>query len=338
MFKVGLTISLVTLFTLPTLGADVLTVSEFLQRASQAPLQPADAGLLRAVADLVEKEHAVQQRSRTILEPALVDDALPAPPMCVALKLESPPRGQQMVRLQYAPVENVAKALEEFLAAEQEAEASGPRLQVLRQTILVSEPMSNSLLVSSGPKVLDELIDLIAGLDAQPDMIAIKVLIAEVRTANDRKTDEADGNELPSLAEDGAAWLARAKEQGRLEVLSRPQIMTLDNQAAFIQVGESVSIPTGEQSSTRTNVGLILGLTPRVTPKGSVVVEVDLERSRLVNSEGAGTPAIRKMTVHTTVLANDGQTVVLEGVKDGSGDDSRPLIVAVTPRVNPVNH
>lgn len=337
MFKVGFTISLVTLLALPTLGADVLTVSEFLQRVSEAPLQPADVGLLRAVADLVEQEHAMRQRSCTDRVLARVDDALPAPPTCEVSKSESSSCEQRLFRLQHAPVESVAKALEEFLGREEEAGASGARLEVLRQTVFVSEPRSNSLLVSSGPESLGELTDLIAGLDAQSNMVAIQVLIAEVKTGNDRKTGESVLTELPSLAKDGAAWLAQAKARGRLDILSRPQIMTLDNQAAFIQVGKVVSIPTSDQSLKKINVGLILGLTPRVTPKGSVVIEVDLERSHLVHSEGADVPAVVKNTVQTTVLASDGQTVVLEAVKEGSDDDSRPLIVAVTPRLPPTN-
>ena len=146
-------------------------------------------------------------------------------------------------------------------------------MEVLRQTVFVSERTSNSLLVSSGPEILGELADLIAGLDAQPDMVAIKVLIAEVKTGNSGKTGESISAELRSLAEDGTAWLAQAKARGRLDVLSRPQVMTFDNQAAFIQVGEVVSVPTSDQSLKKMTVGLILGLTPRVTPTGSIVID-----------------------------------------------------------------
>ncbi len=59
-----------------------------------------------------------------------------------------------------------------------------------------------------------------------------------------------------------------------MEILSRPQVMTLDNQPAFIQVGERVPRIVGTSINQvgqvnnieLENVGLILGVTPRISP------------------------------------------------------------------------
>ena len=72
--------------------------------------------------------------------------------------------------------------------------------------------------------------------------------------------------------------------------------MTLDNQPAFIQVGQRVPRVTATQTNqvgqiinsiTNEDVGLILGVTPRISPDGLVVMEIDAEKSELgLESEG----------------------------------------------------
>jgi type II secretory pathway component GspD/PulD (secretin) len=127
----------------------------------------------------------------------------------------------------------------------------------------------------------------------------------------------------------------------RLEVLSRPQVMTLENQPAFIQIGKRVPRITGTtilSGSVSTialeNVGLLLGVTPRVSPEGMVVMEIDAERSEVapeaegipvsfVNGYVLRSPNINTTLAQTTVSAADGQTIVLGGLitKSSSATD-----------------
>src|SRR5208283_1661748 len=119
------------------------------------------------------------------------------------------------------------------------------------------------------------------------------------------------------------------------DILQRPQIMTLDNQPAFIQVGQRVpritavtnNALTGNTNSiTLDNVGLILGVTPRISPDGLVVMQIDAEKSEL-ESDATGipiytgptgqvirSPIIDATTAQTTVSAMSEQTVVLGGL------------------------
>jgi len=138
-----------------------------------------------------------------------------------------------------------------------------------------------------------------------------------------------------SASSGNVSVLIRAlQECRRLEILSRPQVMTLDNQPAFIQVGQRVPRVTGTSTTTTgqnfavamENVGLILGVTPRISPDGLVVMAIDAEKSEVgpeiegipVSISATGQvirqPRINLTMAQTTVSAISGQTVVLGGL------------------------
>lgn len=143
------------------------------------------------------------------------------------------------------------------------------------------------------------------------------------------------GGLVLSASSESVSMLLRAlKQDQRINVLSRPQVMTLDNQPCFIQVGQRVPRVSGTASNTSggitntvtmENVGLILGVTPRISPDGLVVMELDAEKSD-VGAEADGipisisegqtirSPKINTTTAQTTISALDGQTVVLGGL------------------------
>lgn len=148
-------------------------------------------------------------------------------------------------------------------------------------------------------------------------------------------SDTEYGGLVLSASSENISVLLRAMNQSRtMEILSRPQIMTLDNQPAFIQVGERVPRITGTSinqvgqvnSVALENVGLILGVTPRISPEGMVVMEIDAEKSDVgpeiegipvsVSSQGEviRSPRVNITTAQTTVSAASGQTIVIGGL------------------------
>jgi type II secretion system protein D len=155
------------------------------------------------------------------------------------------------------------------------------------------------------------------------------------------------GGLVLSASSENVSVLLRALDQtSHVEILSRPQIMTLDNQPAFIQVGERVprivatSINTIGQVNTveLEDVGLILGLTPRISPEGMVVMDIDAEKSQVgpeaegipisVSAEGeiVRSPRVEITRAQTTVSAASGQTVVLGGlITNGNMSISRSV-------------
>jgi type II secretory pathway component GspD/PulD (secretin) len=148
-------------------------------------------------------------------------------------------------------------------------------------------------------------------------------------------TDTDFGGLVLSASSENVSVLLRAMNQSRnVEILSRPQIMTLDNQPAFIQVGQRVprivgtSINQVGQVNTveLENVGLILGVTPRISPEGMVVMDLDAEKSEVgpeiegipvsISSTGEviRSPRVNITTAQTTVSSASGQTIVIGGL------------------------
>lgn len=143
------------------------------------------------------------------------------------------------------------------------------------------------------------------------------------------------GGLVLSASSENVSFLLRALQDcRRLEILSRPQVLTLDNQQAFIQVGQRVPRITtanvtqfGFQTGvTLENVGLILGVTPRISPEGNVVMEIDAEKSKIrpedegipisVAQDGSviRSPILDTITAQATVSAADGETIILGGL------------------------
>jgi type II secretion system protein D len=131
-----------------------------------------------------------------------------------------------------------------------------------------------------------------------------------------------------SAQSDSFNLLIRAlKAQGRLDVLSRPQVRTLDGQTAAVNVGQDFPIigdatvtATGlaTQNVERRNIGVLLRVTPRITPEGKVLMRVFPEVSsvgQLVQlSTNVVSQAFNIQQVETTVVAQDGETVVIGGM------------------------
>ena len=149
------------------------------------------------------------------------------------------------------------------------------------------------------------------------------------------------GGLVLSASSDSVSVLLRAlQETSRLEILSRPQIRTLDNQPAYIQVGQRVPRVIGStinqigqtNSVALENVGLILGVTPRISPEGTVVMEIDAEKSQLgpelqgvpisVSVDGTviRSPRIDTTQAQATVSAANGETIILGGLITKSTD------------------
>jgi len=145
------------------------------------------------------------------------------------------------------------------------------------------------------------------------------------------------GGLVLSASSNSVSMLLRAlQESRRMEVLSRPQIMALNNQQGSAFVGQVVpfilsstpDLNTGQPINTVTqlNVGLELIVIPRISPNGLVVMDITATNNRLRPlSEGVpvaiapnGVPILQpiqdSIQARTVVSAMSGQTVVLSGL------------------------
>jgi general secretion pathway protein D len=112
----------------------------------------------------------------------------------------------------------------------------------------------------------------------------------------------------------------------RANLLSTPSLTTLDNQPAEIVVGQNVPFRTGSYATDgntttpfttiqREDVGITLRVVPRVHDGDVIRLEVSQEVSSLVGSiTGAADLITNRRAIQTTVLADDGQTIVLGGL------------------------
>lgn len=133
---------------------------------------------------------------------------------------------------------------------------------------------------------------------------------------------------------DGLTWgvlIQALSSSAAANLLSTPSIITLDNQESEIIVGQNVPFRTGQSTVTgdgttnpfttieRRDVGLSLKVTPTISADGLVrlVVEQTTEDISTTTVAGASDLITNKREIKTTVLADDGETVVLGGlIKD----------------------
>jgi general secretion pathway protein D len=125
------------------------------------------------------------------------------------------------------------------------------------------------------------------------------------------------------------------QEQTNANILSTPSLLTLDNEEAFLTVGQQVPFITGSFTNTggndgaqnpfqtieRQSVGITLTVTPQINEGDSVVLDIEQEVNSLTGVSLASAAAADLITnerrIATKVLAADGRVVVLGGlIKD----------------------
>ena len=134
----------------------------------------------------------------------------------------------------------------------------------------------------------------------------------------------------------GLGALAHSLESdGNANILSTPNMITLDNELATIQVGQNVPIITGQFTTTsgtnsnpfqtidRKEVGLTLKVRPQISEGGTIKMAIYHETSS-VDKSTLTAPAgitLNKRVIENNVIADDGQIIVLGGlIEDTTGD------------------
>ncbi len=144
--------------------------------------------------------------------------------------------------------------------------------------------------------------------------------------------------------EDFSFLLHALQTENRLEVLSRPTLMVQNNETGTMNIGDRVPIPEGTDfgegnDRTRTNityeeVGIILEVTPHITPDGFVRLQVAPEISQVSGqsitiTEGLTAPIISERRIDSNVTVKDGETVVLGGLittVEETGENKIPIL------------
>jgi general secretion pathway protein D len=111
-------------------------------------------------------------------------------------------------------------------------------------------------------------------------------------------------------------------------VLSTPNLVSLDNEEAKIVIGQNVPFITGTFTNTgttggatnpfqtieRKDVGLTLRVKPQIGEGGTVRMTIFQENSSVVSAGSSAGPTTDKSSIETTVVVDDGQIMVLGGL------------------------
>jgi general secretion pathway protein D len=220
---------------------------------------------------------------------------------------------------------------------------------------------TNSLLVMTSPKNYEKIKKVIDELDKPVPQVLIKVLLAEVTTSNtldlgaefsvlnmrdsggqtlfktDFLPDNPTGGMVTKVTEGDLDLTLRALEKvGKLNVLSRPYILTSNNQTAKITVGKEVpfitdtrTTETGQTINTiqYEDIGIILEVTPSINPDGLVIMTVKPEISTTTAetvpiSETVDAAVFAKRSSESMVAVKNNQTIVIGGLMQDQETDT----------------
>ncbi|MEK6638399.1 MAG: type II secretion system secretin GspD [Pseudomonadota bacterium] len=228
--------------------------------------------------------------------------------------------------------------------------------QGLLKARISSDDTNNAILVYGTPREYALIEDALRKLDILPFQVFIEAAITEVSLTDDLRfglqwnfspdnsngtlTENTSGLALvrnvpgfsfafsPSSTINGV--LNTLETKTKVNVVSAPKLLVLNNQTAVLQVGDQVPIAT--QNSTATtdpnaptinsieyrDTGVILKVTPRVNASGLVLLDVAQEVSDVNTTAARGTginsPTISTRRISTSVAVQDGEVLALGGL------------------------
>lgn len=238
-------------------------------------------------------------------------------------------------------------------AAEPVSLAPQTDLELNEEVRIVADDPNNAVLMIATPSQYGRMREVLEEIDSLPNQVMLEATIAEI-TLNDELafgmrwyfgdaqnrgtfTDVATGSVVSSFpgfsyffsgVPDVKVVLNALSSLTKVNVLSSPTLMVLDNRTATLQVGDQVPVVTQRANGVTSadapivntiemkDTGVILTVTPRVNDSGRVTLEVKQEVSDVIEttSSGIDSPTIRQRKVTTTVAVNDGETLALGGL------------------------
>lgn len=218
-----------------------------------------------------------------------------------------------------------------------------------------SDDTNNAILVYGTPREYAVVEDALRKLDLPPMQVLIEAAITEVSLTDDLRYglqwNFVEGNENAVLTDSTSSTnltrdvpgfsflfgnagsltgvLNALEGKTKVNVVSAPKLLVINNQTAILQVGNQVPILT--QSSTSTigdspvinsveyrDTGVILNVTPRVNSSGLVLLDIAQEVSDVLSSRASGSgidsPTISTRRVSTSVAVQDGEVLALGGL------------------------
>lgn len=272
----------------------------------------------------------------------------------------------RVVRLHHSDAKHLSKLLDGIGKRLEDGNRSGGETKGSGSSVLVSaDEGQNALVLMAEPAQLSMLSKIITELDQPRAQVLVEAAIVEVSgdinealgvqwaaragNANGSTNFSGTGLSIGSLLTqnkeksvplpDGAvlrigsdnfsALVTALSSDSKNNLLSTPSLLTLDNEAAEILVGQNVPFQTGSYTTNtagasnpfttveRKDIGVTLKVTPHINEGNTLRLKVEQESSELASAPpGISTSDVitNKRSVKSTILANDGQIIVLGGL------------------------
>ncbi|MDX9753771.1 MAG: hypothetical protein RBU29_07400, partial [bacterium] len=226
---------------------------------------------------------------------------------------------------------------------------------MIGEAIIQADRDSRSIIVICDEETNEHVKEIIENLDRPVPQVLIKVVFLEVTYHDDfdfgveASFDTRPGSDNGSIFEtayglaaetqggfyrllekDLSVTLHALSDVGQLEILSKPSVLTRNNQEAIITVGQSVPIiqnsrvtSDGQTINTPTyeDIGIILRVTPFITKDGLVEMMLSPEISTFTDrsvpiTDTVSAPVFAVRSADTVVVTPSGKTVVIGGMME----------------------
>ncbi|MDQ7090138.1 MAG: type II secretion system secretin GspD [Methylococcales bacterium] len=241
---------------------------------------------------------------------------------------------------------------------------SGVGIDELEGINIVADVTNNSLIIVASPVQYEMLKGVISQLDVMPLQVLIDATIISVTLTDELRygirwyfthgkggsngvssgtgvglsdlaalaataINPGFGYSFASSADNVRAVLTAEAKDNKINVISAPSLMVLNNQEAVIQVGEQIPVRTSElttDTGTTSNTiqmretGVTLKVKPRVNANGLVIMEIEqsVDNAIPAGSDGStsqiDSPSILQRKIKSIVAVQDKETIVLGGL------------------------
>ena len=247
-----------------------------------------------------------------------------------------------VVPINYADPAKMRENIQEIIAKDVEGK--------IRGSVRVSEH-TNSLIIQASRNDLKKAAEMIEKIDRPTPQILIEANIVEATSdtarslgvqwggryanvANTSTYSVATGVAAPLAATPAGSLslmfgkvggslldmqLQALQQDGKLNILSRPSITTLDNQTAYTENGEKVPYLSFDAEGNREvkfeDAVLRLEITPHVIDGENIKMKILVKKDEVDTSRNVGgNPYIYKKQTDTTLIVKDGETIVISGL------------------------
>lgn len=215
---------------------------------------------------------------------------------------------------------------------------------------IVPEETTNSLIITTYKRNFKALEEIIKILDVMLPQVLIEVKIIEVTLDDDTKfgiewmweqgttvdgkkyaqtgttafglADEIFGLKYGIMSDKLDGLLIALAKNTKVNILSTPRILTLDNREAIINISQEVPFLVSTQETATggiltsydfKDVGVILTVTPRINKSGTVTLDVNQKINSLIEFTLFNAPVIAKREATASVIVKDKQTMIIGG-------------------------